>query len=192
MSKLRLIMVSVMLLLASLSHAASYVIDTQSANSAIEFKVRNVAFSWIRGHFRSFSGGFSFDPNIPSAATILVDIDPSSLDSDHPERDKQLRGKRFLNAADFPSARFVGKKVRMTGAGTAIVIGDLSLKGVTREITIDARLLNTEANPWASKRIGFVGTTRLRLRDFNILRSLGPFSQEIDMTLTIEGVRQSP
>lgn len=186
----RVAMIGVIFLLSSIACAANYKIDVQSANTSIQFKVRNVGLSWIHGYFRHFSGEFSFDPNNPDAAKISVEIDPSSIDSEHAERDKHLRGKRFLNVAEFPSARFIGKKVTLTGAGNAKVIGDLSLKGVTKEITIDAHLLNTEANPWASERVGFKGSTRLELKDFNILRSLGPLSQEIDMTLTIEGLKQ--
>lgn len=170
--------------------AADYVIDTKGAHAFIQFKIQHLGYSWLYGRFNTFDGDFSYDPASPEAASIRVNIDPASVDSNHAERDKHLRSDDFLDVKKFPEAKFVSKRVESKGEGKAIVIGDLTLKGVTKELSIDAELVGMGPDPWGGERIGFEGSTKFALKDFNIMKNLGPMSQEVEMILSVEGIKK--
>jgi len=121
---------------------------------------------------------------------VQVSINTASVDSNHAERDKHLRSPDFLNVSAHPQARFVSTGVEMTGEDTAKVTGELSLNGVTRPVVLDARFMGEGQDPWGGYRAGFEGTTSLRLKDFDIAMDLGPASQEVELMLTIEGIRK--
>lgn len=183
--------VSSMSLLASVNaSAADYAIDTKGAHAFIQFKIQHLGYSWLYGRFNTFDGEFSFDADKPEAASITVNIDPASVDSNHAERDKHLRDDDFLDVKKFPKAKFVSKRVEPTGDGKAKVVGDLTLKDVTREIVIDAELVGMGPDPWGGERAGFEGSTKFALKDFNIMKNLGPLSQEVEMILSVEGIKK--
>jgi polyisoprenoid-binding protein YceI len=84
----------------------------------------------------------------------------------------------------------VSTRVESTGEGTAKVYGNLTLKDVTREVVIDAELVGMGADPWGGERAGFEGTTKFALTDFNIMKNLGPLSQDVEMILSVEGIKK--
>ena len=170
--------------------AANYVLDTKGAHAFIQFKIKHLGYSWLLGRFNTFSGHFSYDENNPSAAKIVVNIDPASIDSNHAERDKHLRGKDFLDVKKYPEAKFVSTAFKETGNGQAKLTGDLTLHGVTRSITIDVEHIGHGQDPWGGYRRGFAGATTLTLKDFGIDYNLGPASRQVEMFLSIEGIRQ--
>jgi len=170
--------------------AADYVIDTKGAHAFIQFKIQHLGYSWLLGRFNEFSGQFSYDEKNPSAAKIAVDINPASIDSNHAERDKHLRNQDFLNVDKFPKAKFVSTSFEEKGDGKALLKGNLTLLGVTKEVTIDVNHIGAGDDPWGGYRRGFEGTTKFALKDFGIQRDLGPASQEVEIYLSIEGIRQ--
>lgn len=93
-----------------LAFAADYTIDDKGAHASINFKVKHLGYSWLTGRFNTFSGDFNYDANNVAASKINVNIDPASVDSNHAERDKHLKGKDFLDVSSFDSASFVSKK----------------------------------------------------------------------------------
>jgi polyisoprenoid-binding protein YceI len=169
--------------------AADYVIDTAKAHASINFRIKHLGYSWLTGRFDDFAGTFSFDDANPAASAVKVEINTDSVDSNHAERDKHLRGKDFLDTATYPKAVFESTSVKMDG-DKAKIVGNLTLHGVTKEVTIDAVRVGGGDDPWGGYRQGFVGTTRLPLRDFGINFDLGPASQEVELTLNVEGVRK--
>jgi polyisoprenoid-binding protein YceI len=170
--------------------AADYVIDTQNAHASINFRIKHLGFSWLAGRFDQFAGTFSYDDKAPEAAKVSVEIDTTSVNSNHAERDKHLRSADFLDVAQFPKATFVSKSVKPAGDGKATITGDLTLHGVTKEIAIDAAYVGGGPDPWGGERVGFVGTTTLSLADYGIKRDLGPASKEVELTLDIEGIKK--
>ena len=126
----------------------------------------------------------------PEASKVNVTINTASLDSNHAERDKHLRSADFLNVDKHPQASFVSTAVKSTGEGTADITGDLTLNGVTKPVVIQARLLGEGQDPWGGYRAGFEGSTRIALKDFGITKDLGPASQEVELILSVEGIRQ--
>jgi polyisoprenoid-binding protein YceI len=167
--------------------AAEYTIDARGAHAAINFKYKHIGISWLTGTFKTFSGTFSYDEENPASTRVVVDIDPASLDSNHAERDKHIKGKDYLNVAEFPTARFESTRVEPKGDGAATVFGSLTLHGVTREIAITAEMTGQGKDPWGGYRVGFAGTTTIRTEDFGFRM---PPSNEVLMELFLEGVRQ--
>lgn len=171
-------------------HAADYVIDRDGAHAFINFKISHLGFSWLYGRFNDFDGTFSWDADKPEASQVQVTIDTASVDSNHAERDKHLRSDDFLNVEAHPQATFRSTGVQMTGDDTAMVSGELTLNGVTNPVVLDARFMGEGEDPWGNYRAGFEGKTRLTLRDYNINYDLGPAAREVELILTIEGIRQ--
>jgi len=188
--QLRLASVAMLAALAwpAAAPAADYTIDSKGAHASINFRVKHLGFSWLTGRFDTFTGTFSYDAKAPEAAKVSVEIDTASVSSNHAERDKHLRDADFLDVAKFPKATFVSKKVEPAGDGKAKVTGDLTLRGVTKEIVLDAEYIGGGADPWGGNRVGFAGTASLPLADFGITFNLGPASKEVELTLNVEGV----
>ena len=169
--------------------AANYNVDTKGAHASINFKIKHLGYSWLTGRFNKFSGQFSYDPANVNASKITIDVDTSSIDSNHAERDKHLRSEDFLEVDKFNSAKFVSTQITDKGDGQLTVVGDFTLHGVTKSITIDAEKIGEGNDPWGGYRVGFAGNTTLKLKDFGIPERLGPASTEVFIELHIEGVR---
>jgi len=117
--------------------ADDYIIDNKGAHAFIQFKIKHLGYSWLLGRFNKFSGEFTYDENNPGAAKIVVNIDPSSIDTNHAERDKHLRSKDFLYVSKYSEAKFVSTSFKELGNGKAELKGKLTLHGVTKPITIN-------------------------------------------------------
>jgi polyisoprenoid-binding protein YceI len=169
--------------------AAEYVIDTAKAHAFIDFRIQHLGFSWMSGRFNDFSGTFSYDVENPEASSIDVSIDVASVDSNFAERDKHLREK-FLNTNAFPVATFKSTRFKQEG-DELIVTGDFTLHGVTKEMSFPVTKVGEGDDPWGGYRAGFVGETSFTIADYGIdVSHLGPSSQEVYLTLSIEGIRK--
>ncbi|HEA18982.1 MAG TPA: YceI family protein [Pseudoalteromonas prydzensis] len=173
------------------AQAADYVIDTQGAHAFVNFKIKHLGYSWLHGRFNTFDGSFSYDAAKPNASQIMVNIDTKSIDSNHAERDKHLRGGDFLNVDKFPTATFKSTSIKFDEDGDeADVTGEFTLHGVTKTITFEIDKIGEGKDPWGGYRVGFEGETSLKLADFGIDYDLGPASTHVDIGLYIEGVRK--
>jgi len=188
--KLTAVLMTLMLTVPGLALAEDYVIDTKGAHAFIQFRIQHLGYSWLYGRFNDFEGTFSYDEKKPENASIEVTIDMASIDSNHAERDKHLRGEDFFDVDKFPEARFVSTAFEEHGDGTATLTGDLTLKGVTRSVSIDVQHIGHGEDPWGGYRRGFQGTTTITLKDFNIDYNLGPASRTAELELSVEGIRQ--
>nr|WP_024967701.1 YceI family protein [Pantoea sp. IMH] len=178
-----------MLLSAGNAVAADYKIDTQGQHAFVQFRIQHLGYSWLYGTFRDFDGSFTFDEADPSKDKVNVTIDTGSVDTNHAERDKHLRSADFLNASKFPKATFVSTGVKKDGDELDIT-GDLTLNGVTKPVTLEAKKLGEGKDPWGGYRAGFEAETTLTLKDFNIKSDLGPASQQVQLMISVEGIRQ--
>jgi len=177
-------------LLPGLTQAATYKIDQEGQHAFIEFRIQHLGYSWLYGRFNDFSGQFTYDKENPDDASVQVRIDPASIDTNHAERDKHLRGEEFLHVGKYPKAKFVSTGFDDHGDGTATLKGKLTLHGETNPVTIDVEHVGHGKDPWGGYRRGFIGTTTIALRDYGIDYDLGPASREVELTLSVEGVRQ--
>ncbi|TBW31739.1 YceI family protein [Azotobacter chroococcum] len=178
------------LLGAGQAMAANYLIDKEGQHAFVNFKISHLGYSWLYGTFRDFDGHFSFDAAQPETSKIQVNLKTASVDSNHAERDKHLRSPDFLNVAKHPTATFESTQVKPNGNGSFDILGNLSLNGVTKPVVIAARFIGEGKDPWGGYRAGFEGSTKLKLKDFDIQKDLGPASQEVELILSVEGVRQ--
>jgi len=170
--------------------ADTYVIDTKGAHASINFAIKHLGYSVLTGRFDAFSGEFTYDPAKPEASTVNVSIDTGSLNSNHAERDKHLRSPDFLNVEKFPKATFVSTKIVLDDKDEFDIVGDLTLNGVTKSITIEVEKVGEGKDPWGGYRAGFSGETTITLKDFNVKMDLGPASQTVKLELEVEGVKK--
>lgn len=177
-------------LFAGQAMAADYVIDKQGQHAFVNFKISHLGYSWIYGTFKDFDGTFSFDAAKPEASKVNVTLKTASVDTNHAERDKHLRSGDFLNVDKHPTATFTSTGVKSTGQGAADITGNLTLNGVTKPVVIAAKFLGEGKDPWGGYRAGFEGTTNIKMKDFGIKMDLGPQSENVELILTVEGVRK--
>lgn len=184
----RVFMVFGLVVVTGLSAKADdYSLDPE--HSFVEFRIQHLGFSWLYGRFNKISGQFSHDVDAPLNNTISVEIDTASIDTNHAERDKHLRDKEFLNVEKYPKAIFQGTKY--TGnASTGTLEGILKLNGVSKPIEIKMKKLGEGQDPWGGYRAGFIGTTTIALKDFDITYDLGPASQTMELELGVEGIKK--
>ncbi|MEC8426879.1 MAG: YceI family protein [Pseudomonadota bacterium] len=173
-----------------MASAADYKLDVEGAHAFINFKIKHLGYSWLTGRFNTFDGQFSYDAANPEASSIEVIIDTASIDSNHAERDKHLRGEDFLNVSEFPKATFKSTSYKAIDEDSGELTGVLTLHGVTKTISFPVEKLGEGNDPWGGYRAGFTGTTSLKLTDYGINYNLGPASTHVDLELHIEGSRQ--
>ncbi|MGY5450635.1 YceI family protein [Agarivorans sp. MS3-6] len=170
--------------------AADYTIDTRGAHASINFKVNHLGYSFVVGRFDTFSGDFSYDQQAPETTSVNVKIETTSVNSNHAERDKHIRSKDFLAVDQFPDASFSSTKYEASGDESGKLYGQLTLRGVSKEIIIDVTKVGEGEDPWGGYRAGFVGSTELVMKDFGIPTNLGPKSTTVVMDLVIEGIKK--
>lgn len=189
-NKMTAVALATTFLLSTQALADKYIIDTKGSHAFIQFRIQHLGYSWLTGRFNTFSGSFEYDEKNPANASVVVEIDTASVDSNHAERDKHLRGDDFLDVEKYPTAKFVSTSFKEKGDGTAVLEGNLTLHGVTKPVTIDVEHVGHGEDPWGGYRRGFEGRTRIALADFGINYNLGPKSKELELMLSVEGVRQ--
>ncbi|WP_166254262.1 YceI family protein [Marinobacter salicampi] len=172
-------------------HSGTYAFDTEGQHQFINFKISHLGFSWLYGRFNEFDGEFVYDAENPENSKVTVTVQTESVDSNHGERDKHLRSDDFLHVDEYPTATFTSKRIELGDEqGEADIIGDLTLHGVTREITLDAEMVGHGEDPWGGYRMGFEAETELRLADFGITKNLGESAETVELIISVEGVKQ--
>ena len=167
------------------AQAADYIFDKKGAHQFIQFRVQHLGYSWLYGRFNDFDGTFTYDADKPKDTKVSVTIDTTSVDSNHAERDKHLRSDDFLNVAKFPEATF-----ESTSFDGEKLKGNLTLMGVTKPLEIAIEKIGEGKDPWGGYRAGFEGRVTFAMADFGVKKSLGPKSANVEMILTVEGLRQ--
>jgi polyisoprenoid-binding protein YceI len=181
---LGLVMVMAMMSSAPLL-SANYVIDREGQHANVNFRASHLGFSYITGRFNDFEGSFSHDPSNPSASKVSVTIKTISLDTNHAERDKTLRSDEFFDVAKYPTITFESTGY-MAGSSGDKLKGDLTIHGVTREVSIDVKQVGEGPDPWGGYRSGFEGSVNVTASDYDLPEWVG----DIEISLNVEGVRQ--
>ncbi|HIJ84584.1 MAG: hypothetical protein HW380_3277 [Magnetococcales bacterium] len=158
-------------------------------HSFVTFSIAHLGYSLLQGRFDTIDGSFSLDTDKSDAASIHVTVATASVNSNHAERDKHLRSKDFLDVEKFPQATFQSKRV-VNQDGKTMVEGELTLHGVTKPVTFEAKRIGGGQDPWGGYRQGYAATLRIKRADYGISYNLGPASEEMDLGLYIEGIRQ--
>lgn len=174
----------------AIAQADDYTIDSENMHAFINFRIQHLGYSWLYGRFNDFAGTFSYDEAKPEAAKVEVTVNTTSVDSNHAERDKHIRSKDFFEVETFPEAKFVSTAYKPNGDGTGTLTGDLTLKGVTKPLEVKVHEIGAGKDPWGGFRRGFEGTAKFALADYGISYDLGPASKEVELILSLEGVKK--
>ena len=165
--------------------AEEFKIDDEGAHAFVQFKATHLGYSYVVGRFNDFEGTFSYDEADPASASVSVTIDVASVDTNHAERDKHLRSEDFFEVDSYPEITFVSTSFEESGDGSAKLTGDLSLHGVTKSVTIDARHIGHGDDPWGGYRRGLEGTINLNSTEFGFPGWVG----DVEIYLVVEGIR---
>ena len=156
-----------LLTVGSFAGAANWQIDP--AHSAALFKVRHMMISSVTGEFGKIAGAVNYDPADPAKSTVEVTIDTTSLNTRVADRDNHLKSPDFFDVAKFPTMTFKSKRVEKAGDVKLKVTGDLTLRGVTKEVALEVDGPQPEVkDPWGNVRTGASATTRINRQDFGV------------------------
>ena len=177
------------------AQAAEYQIDP--AHSGILFKVTHMGINTVTGRFDSFQAVFDVDPNNIEATKGSAVIDVKSINTSNAKRDNHLRSDDFFNAEKFPEIRFTSTSVRNVNKGdsTCDLIGNLTLRDVTKEIVLHIKGGGIIRDDWGNEHAAFKATGRINRFDYNLkwnkLMEAGGLvvGPDVDLALTFEGVR---
>jgi len=190
--KLSLLFVALIFLsLTSTAFANYYRIDTLGGHASVNFKIKHLGYSWLTGRFNKFAGTFVYDEKNPSKSRISMTIKTKSFDSDHALRDNHIRGAKYLNVRKYPTARFVSTSYTPIDKKTARLQGKFTLHGVTKDISTIITHIGGGKDPWGGYRQGFETHFKIRLKDYGIKHNLGPASEELELSIYLEGVQES-
>jgi polyisoprenoid-binding protein YceI len=165
-------------------------------HSLVEFAVRHMMVATVKGQFRNFEGTIRLDEANPENSSVEVTIEAASIDTNEPQRDAHLRSDDFLNVEKFPYITFRSKRVELLGPERARVIGDLTIRDITREVALEVEFLGRTKDPYGKERIGFSAQTSINRHDFNVrwnavLEAGGVVvGDTVRINLEIEAVRQ--
>ena len=171
-------------------NAANYKIDVEGAHAFVQFKIKHLGYSWLLGRFNTFDGSFNYDAKSPEKSSINITIQTASIDSNHAERDKHLKGTDFLDVKQYPEAMFKSTRYEVKDANNGVLHGEFTFHGVTKSISFPVKKIGEGKDPWGGYRAGFEGMTTLALEDYGIKNVLGPASANVEIYLYIEGIRQ--
>lgn len=166
------------------------------AHSAIDFSVRHMMISTVRGSFANFSGTINIDEVDPTRTTVDVQIESASIDTREAQRDVHLRGDDLLSSDAFPYLTFKSKRVERKGENEARLIGDLTIRDVTREVVLDVEYNGQARSPWGTTSAGFEARTKISRKDWGLtwnaaLETGGVLvGDEIKIEIQLEVVKQ--
>lgn len=168
-------------------------------HSAAEFAVTHLMISTVRGEFHGVNGTVVLDDQDPSKSVVNVTIDAASVDTREPDRDKHLKSPDFFDVAKYPTITFKSTKVEPAGPGKLKVLGDLTIRGVTRQVTLDVTTPKEPIkDPWGLQRSAVYGTTKINRQDFGVkwnsaLDAGGvAVSDDVNITLDVEMIIPPP
>jgi len=167
--------------------------DVDRDHSNVEFVARHL-LSRVRGRFSDFDGTITVAPD-PSESRVEVEIDAASIDTHQPDRDAHLRTGDFLDVERYPKLTFLSTGVRESHEpGRYVVDGELTIRDVTKPVTLDVEFLGWSDDPWGGKRAGFSATTEIDRYDFganwNLVVETGGFvvGRKVRIELEVEAV----
>lgn len=176
--------------LAVLSFAQGNSWKIDPAHSAAQFSVRHMGISTVRGDFTKLSGSADYDPANPTKASVEATIETASIDTRVEMRDNDLRSPNWFDAAKYPTITFKSKSVTTAGPGKLSIVGDLTIHGVTKQVTLAVDGPSQPVNdPRGNQKVGASATTTVKRTDFGVGSSNPMVGDDITITLDVELVR---
>jgi polyisoprenoid-binding protein YceI len=184
------------LLVAGLLPAQVATWEIDPAHSSSRFSVRHMVLSDVPGDFANTRGTVQWDPKDPAKTVIDVTIDTATINTKNPKRDAHLRSADFFEAEKYPTITFKSTKAERGGDGKLRVMGDLTMHGVTKPVTLAVEGPTPEVNTQGKVRMSASATTRVNRKDFGLLWNKAletgglVLADEVSITLTVELVKK--
>jgi polyisoprenoid-binding protein YceI len=140
-----------------------------ASHTEIEFSARHLMISNVKGRFSNPTGAVSVDPKQPRSVDLDVTIPVATIDTRNEQRDTHLKSADFFDAEKFPQITFKGKGIDGNITGQFKLTGDLTIRGVTREVTLDVTAEGAGNDPWGNERLGFSATGAIDRKDFGLV-----------------------
>ncbi|HVC86990.1 MAG TPA: YceI family protein [Gaiellaceae bacterium] len=160
------------------------------AHSTFGFVARHVMVTKVRGTFREFEGSAHLDFVDLSKSSVLVTIKVASIDTRNADRDAHLRSNDFFAMEDYPEITFTSTQLEVAGEDIYRVVGDLTIRGITKSVQFDAERSGPVIDPWGNTRIGFSGTLKVNRKDWgvnwNMALEAGGIAVSEDVTLEFD------
>lgn len=177
------------LIAVTAAQAAEYTIDP--VHSIALYRIKHAKASYSHGVFTDISGNFSFDPAKPEEASVEVTVKTASINSFHPVRDEHLRGPDFFDVEKYPEMVFRSTSWKKTAENRYAITGKFTLRGVTREVTLEAELVGIGKGMKGETLAGFETVFTIQRREFGMDKYLpDALSDEVQITVSLEGAQE--
>ncbi len=171
--------------------------NIDGAHSGINFSIRHMVVSKVRGRFGKFSGEVALADGDLARSSVDVTIDAASIDTGTAQRDTHLRSADFLDVERFPELRYRSKRIERVSDDRYLVVGDLTIRDVTREVALDVEYGGQARDPWGNVRAGFIARAAIDRKDFGlgwnqVLEAGGLLvGDRVDIELEVQAVKAS-
>ena len=137
-------------------------------HSEVAFSVKHLMISTVRGRFSGVKGSIFLDTEDVSRSSVEVEVDAATIDTREEKRDGHLRSPDFFDVETYPTITFRSRRIEPVGGDRFKVTGDLTIRGVTREVVLDVTEEGRGRDPWGGERVGFSATGKIDRRDFGL------------------------
>ena len=172
----------------------TYTVDP--SHSRVEFAVKHLGIATVRGSFEAFEGTLELGEDL-SQAKAYGTVQAATVDTKEPKRDEHLRSADFFDIEQFPQISFESTEIRATDEDEFEIVGDLTLHGVTRSVTLKAEVQGTETDPWGNERVGLELSGKLSRGEYGMTfnQALGSgnvlVSDTVKISLDVSLVKQA-
>ena len=184
---------------AFLSHSITFAADTYKvdpAHTSVSFSVRHFGINSVKGKFKEFDGTLVLDGETLKEASGTIQV--KSVDTGVEKRDDHLRTADFFDAAKYPTITFKTKRVEKGASGQPVLIADFTMRGVTKELQLPAKLSKPIKDPWGAIRVGLEAKTKLNRKDYGINyhevleTGVAAVGEEVELEINAEAIKESP
>ena len=171
--------------------------NVDPSHAQIQFSAKHMGIFTVRGQFETFDINFNYDPAQPENAEVDVKIDASSINTRNAQRDGHLTSADFLNAEEYPYIRFASNRVELVNESTAQLLGELTIRDITREVALDVELTGQATSPWGTTSTGFIAKGTINRTEWGltwnqVLETGGVLvGEEIGLSIELEAIQQA-
>ena len=142
--------------------------NIDASHSAVEFSAKHMMITTVRGRIADVRGTITLNEANPDQSSVEVELGAASIDTRSEQRDGHLRSADFLDVDNFETITFRSTGVVPRGGSRFVLVGDLTIRGVTQEISLEAELVGKGTDPWGGQRAGFAATTAINRKEFGL------------------------
>lgn len=176
-------------LLAGVPARAADTFAVDPVHSSMLFRVKHLGVGHIYGRFNQYSGSFAFDPKNAADCKMEIEVKIESIDSANADRDKHLKGPDFFNAKEFPTMTFKATRMKASDEKSYEVSGDLTIHGVTKQVTVKVERLGTGRDQRGKVRSGWETAFTINRADYGMKTLIPAISDEVRIIVAVEGVK---